>query len=60
MGIYEVVALFGPAFGPSIGGILADTLGWRSIVWVLDHHDGSGARACHFVGLSRDRFAFIC
>ncbi len=21
MGIYEVVALFGPAFGPSIGGI---------------------------------------
>lgn len=27
--------LFGPAFGPMIGGILAQYLGWRSIFWFL-------------------------
>ncbi|KAF2442366.1 MFS general substrate transporter [Karstenula rhodostoma CBS 690.94] len=27
--------LFGPAFGPTIGGILAQYLGWRSIFWFL-------------------------
>ncbi|KAF2009885.1 MFS general substrate transporter [Aaosphaeria arxii CBS 175.79] len=27
--------LFGPAFGPMIGGVLAQYLGWRSIFWFL-------------------------
>jgi MFS family permease len=27
--------LFGPAFGPTIGGLLAQYLGWRAIFWFL-------------------------
>jgi MFS family permease len=27
--------MVGPAFGPLLGGVLAQTLGWRSIFWFL-------------------------
>lgn len=32
---FQVGAMCGPALGPLIGGILAQTLGWRSIFWFL-------------------------
>lgn len=35
MGIFQVGAMSGPAFGPLLGGVLAQTLGWRSIFWFL-------------------------
>lgn len=35
MGYATSGLLFGPAFGPTIGGLLAQYLGWRSIFWFL-------------------------
>jgi len=35
MGYATSGILFGPAFGPTIGGILAHSLGWRSTFWFL-------------------------
>ncbi|KAF1938015.1 MFS general substrate transporter [Clathrospora elynae] len=35
MGYAGAGVLMGPAFGPTIGGLLADFLGWRSIFWFL-------------------------
>ncbi|KAJ4345832.1 uncharacterized protein N0V89_011967 [Didymosphaeria variabile] len=35
MGYATAGILFGPAFGPTIGGILAQYLGWRSTFWFL-------------------------
>ena len=35
MGYATAGLLMGPAFGPTIGGILAQFLGWRSIFWFL-------------------------
>ena len=35
MGYATAGILFGPAFGPTIGGLLAQYLGWRSIFWFL-------------------------
>ncbi|TVY71196.1 Itaconate transport protein [Lachnellula suecica] len=35
MGIVGAGTMMGPAFGPVIGGILAQFLGWRSIFWFL-------------------------
>ena len=35
LGIFGVGPLTGPSMGPIIGGILAQTLGWRSIFWFL-------------------------
>lgn len=35
MGYAGAGILCGPAFGPTIGGILAQSLGWRSIFWFL-------------------------
>jgi MFS family permease len=35
MSVFQVGAMLGPAFGPLIGGVLAQTLGWRSIFWFL-------------------------
>ena len=35
MGYATAGLLFGPSFGPTIGGILAQYLGWRSIFWFL-------------------------
>ncbi|WVR04031.1 hypothetical protein IAU60_001030 [Kwoniella sp. DSM 27419] len=32
---FQIGAMCGPAFGPLLGGILAQTLGWRSIFWFL-------------------------
>jgi hypothetical protein len=32
---FQVGAMMGPALGPLIGGVLAQTLGWRSIFWFL-------------------------
>ncbi|TYJ53586.1 hypothetical protein B9479_005791 [Cryptococcus floricola] len=33
--IFQTGALLGPALGPLLGGILTQTLGWRSIFWFL-------------------------
>jgi multidrug resistance protein len=35
MGYAGAGILFGPAFGPTLGGVLAERLGWRSIFWFL-------------------------
>jgi multidrug resistance protein len=35
MGYAGAGILMGPAFGPTIGGVLAQYLGWRSIFWFL-------------------------
>lgn len=40
MGYATAGILFGPAFGPTIGGILAQYLGWRSIFWFLAIYGG--------------------
>lgn len=32
---FLIGTMAGPALGPLIGGVLADTLGWRSIFWFL-------------------------
>ncbi|EIW69113.1 hypothetical protein TREMEDRAFT_31494 [Tremella mesenterica DSM 1558] len=34
-GFFQAGAVIGPAFGPLLGGVLAQTLGWRSIFWFL-------------------------
>ncbi|KAL4070587.1 major facilitator superfamily domain-containing protein [Scleroderma citrinum] len=34
-GFFTVGPLFGPTFGPVIGGVLTQTLGWRSIFWLV-------------------------
>ncbi|KAF2257708.1 MFS general substrate transporter [Lojkania enalia] len=40
MGYATAGILFGPAFGPTIGGLLAQYLGWRSIFWFLAIYGG--------------------
>ncbi|KAI9799457.1 MAG: hypothetical protein M1833_003979 [Piccolia ochrophora] len=35
IGLVQSGALLGPVFGPIIGGVLAEFLGWRSIFWFL-------------------------
>lgn len=37
---FQMGAMAGPAFGPLIGGILTQGLGWRSIFWFLVIADG--------------------
>jgi MFS family permease len=41
MGYATAGILFGPAFGPMIGGLLAQYLGWRSIFWFLAIYGGA-------------------
>lgn len=41
MGYATAGILFGPAFGPTIGGLLAQYLGWRSIFWFLAIYGGT-------------------
>jgi len=41
LGIFGVGPLAGPSLGPIIGGILAQTLGWRSIFWFLTIFGGT-------------------
>lgn len=41
MGYATSGILFGPAFGPTIGGLLAQYLGWRSIFWFLAIYAGA-------------------
>lgn len=40
MGYATAGILFGPAFGPTIGGVLAQYLGWRSIFYFLAIYGG--------------------
>ncbi|KAF2731266.1 MFS general substrate transporter [Polyplosphaeria fusca] len=40
MGYATAGLLFGPAFGPTIGGVLAQYLGWRSIFYFLAIYGG--------------------
>jgi multidrug resistance protein len=40
MGYATAGLLFGPAFGPTIGGVLVQFLGWRSIFWFLAIYAG--------------------
>lgn len=35
MAIFTCGAMIGPAMGPFLGGLLAQTLGWRAIFWFL-------------------------
>ncbi|KAK7018881.1 MFS domain-containing protein [Favolaschia claudopus] len=35
LGLATIGPMFAPTFGPVIGGVLADKLGWRSIFWFL-------------------------
>lgn len=35
MAIFQCGAMIGPAIGPLLGGIFAETLGWRAIFWFL-------------------------
>lgn len=35
MAIFTCGAMIGPAIGPFLGGLFAETLGWRSIFWFL-------------------------
>lgn len=40
---YIVGVMLGPAVGPFLGGLFAQTLGWRSIFWFLVIASVSGA-----------------
>ena len=40
MGYATAGLLFGPAFGPTIGGLFAQYLGWRSTFWFLVCYSG--------------------
>lgn len=35
MAVFQSGAMIGPAFGPLLGGIFSETLGWRAIFWFL-------------------------
>lgn len=41
MGYATAGILFGPAFGPTIGGVLVQYLGWRSAFWFLAIYGGA-------------------
>jgi MFS family permease len=35
MALFQASAMLGPTLGPLLGGVFAQTLGWRAIFWFL-------------------------
>ncbi|KAG6823244.1 hypothetical protein H0H92_010882, partial [Tricholoma furcatifolium] len=54
MGIYYIAYLIGPSIGPILGGVLTNSLGWRSIFWFLTIF--CGTICLSFILFFRDTF----